>query len=278
MTTRDRGSATRIRGPVVAAYAAGSVGTGGFATLPGLVLAYYLTDTLGVAAALASIVVLAPKIIDVAVAPAIGALSDRVAVRTGSRARFMAFGTIVMPVFFVVMFASPVREAGGALWVVLAFTAAALAYSFFQVPFVALPAELTRDYDERTRLVSVRVAVLALTILVVGAGGPALRDAAGGGSGGYLVMAVGVAALLCAGMAWASRGSGRARYLAVSPRRSDATGGDASGLWREGLAALRTAPVSVPSSRCSCSRLSHPRSCSRGRSTSRRTSSATSRR
>ena len=34
----------------VARYAIGSLGTGGFATLPGLVLVYYLTDTLGVAA------------------------------------------------------------------------------------------------------------------------------------------------------------------------------------------------------------------------------------
>ena len=41
----------------VAGYALGSVGTGGFGTLPGLVLAYYLTDTLGVAAGLASLVV-----------------------------------------------------------------------------------------------------------------------------------------------------------------------------------------------------------------------------
>ena len=40
----------------VARYAVGSLGTGGFATLPGLVLVYYLTDSLGVAAiALASI-------------------------------------------------------------------------------------------------------------------------------------------------------------------------------------------------------------------------------
>ena len=46
-------------------YAAGSVGTGGFGTLPGLVLAYYLTDTLSVAATVASVVVVAPKIIDV---------------------------------------------------------------------------------------------------------------------------------------------------------------------------------------------------------------------
>ena len=34
---------------VVTRYAIGSIGTGGFATLPGLVLVYYLTDTLRMA-------------------------------------------------------------------------------------------------------------------------------------------------------------------------------------------------------------------------------------
>ena len=46
----DRNGAVARPGATVARYAIGSLGTGGFATLPGLVLVYYLTDTLGVAA------------------------------------------------------------------------------------------------------------------------------------------------------------------------------------------------------------------------------------
>ena len=45
------------------------------------------------------------------------------------------------------------------------FLACATAYAFFQVPYVAMPAEMTDDYDERTRLMTWRVAILALTIL-----------------------------------------------------------------------------------------------------------------
>ena len=41
----------------VSRYAMGSLGTGGFATLPGLVLVYFLTDTLGVAAIVAGLIV-----------------------------------------------------------------------------------------------------------------------------------------------------------------------------------------------------------------------------
>ena len=45
----------------------------------------------------------------------------------------------------------------------------ATAYAFFQVPYVAMPAEITDSYDERTRLMTWRVAILAFTIMLAGA-------------------------------------------------------------------------------------------------------------
>ena len=48
---------------IVSRYAIGSIGTGGFGTLPGLVLTYYLTDSLGVTALLAGVIVTAAKIV-----------------------------------------------------------------------------------------------------------------------------------------------------------------------------------------------------------------------
>ena len=57
-------------------YAIGSLGTGGFATLPGLVLVYYLTDSLGVTALAAGAIVTGAKVWDVLIDPVIGGLSD----------------------------------------------------------------------------------------------------------------------------------------------------------------------------------------------------------
>ena len=68
---------TRLSRGTIARYATGSLGTGGFATLPGLVLAYYLTDSLGIAAIIAGIVITIAKIWDVVIDPIIGALTDR---------------------------------------------------------------------------------------------------------------------------------------------------------------------------------------------------------
>ncbi|MGO3327780.1 MFS transporter [Gordonia sp. (in: high G+C Gram-positive bacteria)] len=214
---------------VVAGYAAGSVGTGGFGVLPGLVLAYYLTDTLGVAAILASIVVVIPKAVDVVVNPLIGAISDRHAAATRSRTRLMWIGTGALVPTFILTFATPtgLGPAAAAVWVLFFFTAGALAYACFQVPYIALPAELTDGYNARTRLVSVRIAILALTILVVGAGAPAIRDVFGGGPGGYLVMAIAAAALIAAGMAAATafagtHGRARVAVNATPTRQRDA--------------------------------------------------------
>lgn len=61
--------ATRLSAGTIARYSIGSIGTGGFATLPGLVLAYYLTDNLGVAAATAGLIITLAKLWDVVIDP-----------------------------------------------------------------------------------------------------------------------------------------------------------------------------------------------------------------
>jgi len=61
-------------------YATGSLVTGAFGTVPGLLL-HYLTDALGVAAGLAGLLVLLPTAWDVLVDPIAGRLSDRTRTR-----------------------------------------------------------------------------------------------------------------------------------------------------------------------------------------------------
>ncbi len=211
MTTPEQAPAgAPLPARTVARYSLGSLGTGGFATLPGLVLIYYMTDTLGIAAIAAGLLVTAAKVWDVVIDPVIGARSDHSLAATGSRRRFMVLGGTLLPLFFILTFAVPAGMGPGwaGVWVLVAFMATATAFSLFQVPYIALPAELTASYDQRTRLLSVRVLVLALAILLFGAGGPALRGLGGENEAlGYLLMAVvaglviGVAMLLTSSVA-----------------------------------------------------------------------------
>lgn len=207
-------------------YALGSVGTGGFGTLPGLVLSYYLTDTLGVGAGLASLVVTVPKVWDVLIDPFIGRFSDRYAARQGSRRLFMLIGALTLPLTFTAVFAAPLTGTGAAAWVVVTFILATTSFSLFQVPYIALPADLAPDYHSRTRLLAPRIAVLAVAILLFGAGGPAVRDAAGGGASGYLVMAAVCALVMMLGMLVTTWGAARPSpgQVQVEPAEESGTG------------------------------------------------------
>lgn len=223
-------SRTRLSLSTIARYATGSLGTGGFSTLPGLVLTYYLTDNLGVAALMAGVVITAAKIWDVVIDPLIGALSDRELVRRGNRRRLMVIGACALPVFFALTFAAPpaLGPVVGALWVLVAFLLTATAFSLFQVPYIALPAELTPSYDERTRLLSWRVVVLTLAILLFGAGGPALRGLTGDPSLGYLLMGIVAGVVIALGMLVSTTVARRPVTAGgTSPIRDDTTGADA---------------------------------------------------
>ncbi|MBT2516402.1 MFS transporter [Streptomyces sp. ISL-90] len=222
---------------VVTRYAIGSIGTGGFATLPGLVLVFYLTDTLGVTALVAGLVVTAAKVWDVVIDPWIGERSDRALARTGTRRTWMLVGAVSLPAGFVLTFAVPagLAPAASGVWVFLAFLATATAFSLFQVPYIALPAELTPDYDARTRLLTWRVVVLSAAILLFGAGGPILRRSGGDDEYvGYLVMAVVAGLAIGAGLFVASFTAPRGVPAATGGGRRSIRAG-----YVEGLGALR---------------------------------------
>jgi Na+/melibiose symporter-like transporter len=208
----------------VAQYAIGSLGTGGFATLPGLVLTYYLTDSLGVAAILAGVIVSAAKIWDVIIDPVVGALTDRDLARRGTRRRLMLIGALALPLLFALTFAVPpaVGPVVGALWVFVAFVLTATAFSLFQVPYIALPAELTDSYDARTTLLTWRVVVLTFAILLFGAGGPLLRGLTGDPTTGYLLMGIVAGVTIGVGMLIAT---GVARHALATRPVMEAAGG-----------------------------------------------------
>ncbi|WP_341994855.1 MFS transporter [Microbacterium sp. LWH7-1.2] len=220
-------SFARLSRGTIARYATGSLGTGGFATLPGLVLTYYLTDSLGVAALAAGAVITVAKVWDVVIDPVIGALTDRDLARHGSRRRLMLIGALGLPVLFALTFAVPpsLGPVVAGIWVLLTFTMTATAFSLFQVPYIALPAELTPRYDERTRLLTWRVVVLTLAILLFGAGGPALRRLSDDPFVQYLVMGAVCGVVIGIGMLVATGVAGRAASVPPPPIRESTAGG-----------------------------------------------------
>ena len=195
-------------------YGAGSVGTGVFSAVPGLLLLFYLTDVLGVPAAAAGLVLVLPKAWDVLLNPVVGVFSDREAARTGRRTRLLTAGALALPVPFALMFAAPAGGAPGGLWSAAAFLAAASAFALFQVPYVALPAEISDRADQRSRAMAWRVVFLTAGILVAGGLAPAVVSAAGGGRAGHAAMGAAVALVIGAAMAFAAHST---RWIRARP-------------------------------------------------------------
>jgi GPH family glycoside/pentoside/hexuronide:cation symporter len=212
-------------------YALGSLSTGAFGTVPGLLLLPYLTDTLAVSASIAGLLVLLPKAWDVFFNPVAGRISDRTTGRLGARRPYLLYGGIALAITFAALFAGPDTgsSTADALYVAFVFLLCATAFAFFQVPYNALPAELTTSPTERTSLTAWRIAVLAIAILISGAGAPAVRDAVGG-LAGYRVMGIAVGVLILVGSIGVFIGTARTRVAPPLPSVVS---------WRETVTAVR---------------------------------------
>lgn len=153
----------------LAAYASGSLGMGVWVTVPGLLLLYFLTNTLGVTPFVAGLALLVPKVIDAVVHPAFGSWSDRQARRHGHRRTMLRWG-LLLAFAMIAMFAVPSGLTGvpAALWVATFYIVGNLLFAAFQVPYLTTPSDLKVGYHERTRVFMVRMVLLTIGLLAAG--------------------------------------------------------------------------------------------------------------
>jgi GPH family glycoside/pentoside/hexuronide:cation symporter len=122
----------------------------GFSTF----LLLFYNQVLGMDARLVSLALLIALVFDGLIDPIVGHISDRIDTRWGRRLPFLYLAPVPLGIFWVLLW-SPV---GPASFPVLLFSAIAVRASVAccEVPSSALVAEITRDYDERTRLTRLR--------------------------------------------------------------------------------------------------------------------------
>ncbi|MFF3439898.1 MFS transporter [Streptosporangium sp. NPDC002721] len=171
-------------------YGVGSICTATFSTVPGLLLLFYMTNMLAVPAWLAGVVVFLPKLWDMFINPWVGQRSDRTVSRFGARRPWMLLGAVTLPVTFALTFAGPpLTGVSAALYVAFFYFLTATAYAFYEVPYKAMPAEMTDDYHERSSLLQWKMVFVGLGILLAGAGAPAIagNDVAGHRTMGMII-------------------------------------------------------------------------------------------
>ncbi|RCG32225.1 MFS transporter [Sphaerisporangium album] len=230
-------------------YGIGSFCTATFAIIPGLLLLFYLTNVMAVPAWLAGVVVFAPKAWDFVINPLVGQWSDRTVSRWGPRRPWLLAGAVILPVSFALTFVGPsLKGVPAALFVGLSFLIAATGYALYEVPYKAMPAEMTDDYHERTSLLQWRMVFVALAVALSGVVAPML---AGRTLDGYRLMGLVIAAVLLAAMLASFFGTARAPLVGGSEPETNlraklaAAAASRPFMWLLGLSSAQTLAVGV---------------------------------
>ena len=123
-------------------------------------LLFYYTDILGIDPGLAGTALLVGKLTwDAINDPVFGFLSDRTRSRWGRRKPYMLLGAIPFGLTIWLLFSLPAGMTGATAFLAVlgSFLLVDTTQTLVSVPYYALSAELTYDYDERTSLISIRM-------------------------------------------------------------------------------------------------------------------------
>jgi GPH family glycoside/pentoside/hexuronide:cation symporter len=188
---------------------------------------FYYTAVLGLPGGLAGVALAISLVFDAVVDPLVGSWSDNIGGKIGRRLPLMMVGTPLMCVALGLLFSPPshMPTIGLLTWLTVMSIAVRSLVSLFNVPYIALGAEMADGYAERSSVVawralagivaSVLVAVLAYNIYFAKAPG-LLRAAAYPGFGWAVALAVLIACAACC--------AGTLRYAAALPRPPKAPG------------------------------------------------------
>ena len=172
-------------------------------TVIGIFYLIYLTDVVLLRPILAGTALLVGKLWDAVTDPFMGYLSDRIKTRWGRRRVFFLIVFIPLGASFYLLWATPNAETAGQGWTfvyaMLTYMLFMTAWTVYAVPYQALTAEMTSDYDERTSLSSYRMAVSILGGLAAALVPYMIFDAVDGASEGHRVMGMVFGALIALG-------------------------------------------------------------------------------
>lgn len=139
-------------------------------------LLFFFTDVLGLDPGLTGTALMVGKLTwDVINDPIFGYWSDRVKTPLGRRRPFLIFGAIPLGVVTWMLFSLPSGLQGAVAFVAVlgSFLLFDTLHTLVSVPYYSLTPELTRDYDERTSLTTVRM-VFSVIGYILGAAAPPL--------------------------------------------------------------------------------------------------------
>ncbi len=193
----------------------GSLGTATVLNSTSILLLFFMTNLLGLRPSVGGALLFISKVVDVLSNPVIGLLSDRTHTRIGRRRPYLLAGGLLMAVSFVLVFTVPegLSEPVTAIYLLAMMILLSLGYATFTVPYLAVAAETTRTYDERTSIMAYRVVFILLGSLVGTAVAPAIATPQGVGSReSFTTMALLLSGVIIVASLWCFWGTRRATF------------------------------------------------------------------
>jgi len=190
------------------AYAAGGVLDGVANQALSIFFFFYATSVCGAPSALAGMAVASGLVVDAAIDPLIGSLSDGWRSRLGRRLPFLLVGGPATVLFLTLIFWLPSTLSGPALVVSIAALSIAMrvSISLFLLPYNAVGAELSENYGERSSIAAWRwaaamvgalaVVLLGFGVFFNGPGGGLMRKEAYPGFGLSIALVAGLGATI----------------------------------------------------------------------------------
>jgi GPH family glycoside/pentoside/hexuronide:cation symporter len=218
------GAADRVSFGLLAGWSVGTLGTVTLLYVVNYAFMFYMTNLLGISAALAGLLIFSIRIYDMFADPLMGVVSDHTTSRMGRRRPWMLAGGFVCAAGAVLLFNAPAALiAGGgtslAAWTLLCLLLYFTGYTMFNVPYMAMPAEMSDSFQVRTQLLSARVFWVSVSSLLGTAVTPLLIKSFGANLGGYGKTAAIMAAISLAAMLITVGSTGGARATTRVPAK-----------------------------------------------------------
>ena len=150
--------AARLSTATKLAYGVGQLAEGVKSTAFSVFLLFYYNQVLGLPGAWTGLALGLATVFDAVIDPFMGSVSDSFRHRWGRRHLFMYAAVLPLAVSFMLLFVPPagLGEAGLFGWLLVCTMAVRAAMTLYGVPHMALGAELSSDYAERTSIVAYR--------------------------------------------------------------------------------------------------------------------------
>ena len=187
----------------ILAFASGDIFGGGSFNIINFLYPGYIALAVGLPAKTAAIIIMTARIFDAVSDPVMGFFSDRLRVRFGTRrGSLLVSAPLIILSMFLMFYPYSNPNQTARFWLVLA------SYIFFyavqtsiMIPYFSLSSELTEDYNERARMMAVRLGFSIFSSIVCVAVPGMIVDALEGNSG-YIAMSLifGTAFMICVGI------------------------------------------------------------------------------